>query len=78
MNIFKEIGSLIHLSPSDKLVQDKINYLKERNKKDNGLERNININELEEFYKKVKKWQICKNKSISFLNEIVYNPFGHK
>ncbi len=29
----------------------KINYLKERNKKDNGLERNIDINELEEFYK---------------------------
>ena len=28
MDIFKEIGSLIHLSPSDKLVQDKINYLK--------------------------------------------------
>ena len=29
MDIFKEIGSLIHLSPSDKLVQDKINYLKD-------------------------------------------------
>ena len=29
----------------------KINYLKERNKKDNGLERNIDVNELEEFYK---------------------------
>ncbi len=29
----------------------KINYLKERNKKDNGLERNIDIKKLEEFYK---------------------------
>lgn len=29
MDIFKEIGSLMYLSPSDKLVQDKINYLKD-------------------------------------------------
>ena len=29
----------------------KINYLKERNKKDNGLERNIDLSELEDFYK---------------------------
>ena len=29
----------------------KINYLKERNKKDNGIGRNIDIKELEEFYK---------------------------
>ena len=29
----------------------KINYLKERNKKDNGIGRNIDVKELEEFYK---------------------------